>query len=99
MLRYLTAGESHGKALVVILEGLPAGLEITALQRVGTHVRKTWRVIFWRLVKKVLTRRQYARFLISNLTGDRAFAFTVLRLLAAYHTRAIDYGIISARKP
>ena len=29
MLRYLTAGESHGKALVVILEGLPSGLPIT----------------------------------------------------------------------
>ena len=30
MLRYLTAGESHGKALVVIVEGVPAGLPITA---------------------------------------------------------------------
>jgi chorismate synthase len=29
MLRYLTAGESHGQALVVIVEGLPAGLSIT----------------------------------------------------------------------
>ncbi|MEY2995289.1 MAG: chorismate synthase [Actinomycetota bacterium] len=29
MLRYLTAGESHGRALVVIVEGLPAGLPIT----------------------------------------------------------------------
>ncbi len=29
MLRFLTAGESHGQALVVVLEGLPAGLEIT----------------------------------------------------------------------
>lgn len=29
MLRYLTAGESHGQALVVVVEGLPAGLEIT----------------------------------------------------------------------
>ncbi len=29
MLRLLTAGESHGQALVVVLEGLPAGLEIT----------------------------------------------------------------------
>jgi chorismate synthase len=28
MLRFLTAGESHGKALVMILEGLPAGLAI-----------------------------------------------------------------------
>ena len=28
MLRYLTAGESHGKALVAILEGMPAGLRL-----------------------------------------------------------------------
>jgi chorismate synthase len=27
VIRYLTAGESHGKALVVVVEGLPAGLE------------------------------------------------------------------------
>ena len=29
VLRFLTAGESHGQALVVIVEGLPAGLPIT----------------------------------------------------------------------
>ena len=29
MLRYLTAGESHGKGLTVIIEGLPAGLALT----------------------------------------------------------------------
>ena len=29
MLRFLTAGESHGQGLVVIVEGLPAGMEIT----------------------------------------------------------------------
>jgi chorismate synthase len=28
MLRFLTAGESHGRALIVILEGVPAGLSI-----------------------------------------------------------------------
>jgi len=28
MLRYLTAGESHGRALVAIVEGLPAGLRV-----------------------------------------------------------------------
>jgi chorismate synthase len=32
VLRYLTAGESHGKGLVVIIEGLPAGLSISAEQ-------------------------------------------------------------------
>jgi chorismate synthase len=29
-LRFLTAGESHGKALTVIVEGLPAGLAVSA---------------------------------------------------------------------
>ena len=29
MFRFLTAGESHGKALTVIIEGLPAGLALT----------------------------------------------------------------------
>lgn len=30
MLRYLTAGESHGPALVAVIEGLPAGLDLAA---------------------------------------------------------------------
>jgi chorismate synthase len=30
MLRFFTAGESHGKALVTIVEGLPAGLPVSA---------------------------------------------------------------------
>ncbi len=29
MLRWLTAGESHGRALVAVCEGLPAGVEVT----------------------------------------------------------------------
>lgn len=29
MLRFLTAGESHGPGLVIVVEGLPAGLEVT----------------------------------------------------------------------
>jgi chorismate synthase len=29
MLRFLTAGESHGRALIAVVEGVPAGLELT----------------------------------------------------------------------
>ncbi len=32
MLRYLTAGESHGPALVAVLEGVPAGVEVTTAE-------------------------------------------------------------------
>jgi chorismate synthase len=40
MLRYLTAGESHGRALVVILEGLPAGLPLTVEEVQGELSRR-----------------------------------------------------------
>jgi chorismate synthase len=40
VLRYLTAGESHGRALVVIVEGLPAGLPIRAEEIQGELARR-----------------------------------------------------------
>jgi len=40
VLRFLTAGESHGKALVVIVEGLPAGLPVTAADIQGELSRR-----------------------------------------------------------
>lgn len=40
MLRYLTAGESHGKSLVVVLEGLPAGLEVSRAEIAGELGRR-----------------------------------------------------------
>jgi chorismate synthase len=39
MIRFLTAGESHGKCLIGILEGLPAGLAID-IQYVNSQLRK-----------------------------------------------------------
>ncbi|HBU01679.1 MAG TPA: chorismate synthase, partial [Acidimicrobiaceae bacterium] len=38
-MRYLTAGESHGKALVVIIEGLPSGLPIT-VDQIGNELAR-----------------------------------------------------------
>jgi chorismate synthase len=40
MLRFLTAGESHGRALVVVVEGLPAGLRVTADEIQGELARR-----------------------------------------------------------
>jgi chorismate synthase len=40
MLRLLTAGESHGKALVAILEGLPAGVPIAPKEIAGELARR-----------------------------------------------------------
>ena len=39
MLRFLTAGESHGPSLTVIIEGLPAGLAVTA-EEIGEQLAR-----------------------------------------------------------
>ena len=39
MIRYLTAGESHGPQLTGIVEGLPAGLELTA-EHISLHLAR-----------------------------------------------------------
>ncbi|HEX6539042.1 MAG TPA: chorismate synthase [Candidatus Dormibacteraeota bacterium] len=40
MLRFLTAGESHGPQLTVIVDGLPAGLAIDAAQHIDPQLRR-----------------------------------------------------------
>ena len=40
MLRWLTAGESHGPSLVAILEGLPAHVEVTSTDIVDALARR-----------------------------------------------------------
>src|SRR3954466_6199891 len=40
MLRWLTAGESHGPGLVAVLEGLPAHVEVTSADIVDALARR-----------------------------------------------------------
>jgi chorismate synthase len=40
MLRYLSAGESHGPALTVLLDGVPAGLELIASEHIDPWLRR-----------------------------------------------------------
>jgi len=40
MLRWLTAGESHGRALVAICEGMPAGVEVTTADIAAALARR-----------------------------------------------------------
>ena len=40
MLRYLTAGESHGPALVAVLDGLPAGVQVMTRDLAGDLARR-----------------------------------------------------------
>src|SRR5256884_4134948 len=39
MLRFTTAGESHGRGLVAVLEGIPAGLPVSA-ERINLELKR-----------------------------------------------------------
>lgn len=41
MIRYLTAGESHGKALIGIVEGMPAGVPLLS-EDINEHLARRW---------------------------------------------------------
>lgn len=41
ILRYLTAGESHGRALTGIVEGIPAGLNVSR-ESINKHLARRW---------------------------------------------------------
>ena len=41
MIRYLTAGESHGEALIGIVEGVPAGIPLVA-EDINKHLSRRW---------------------------------------------------------
>lgn len=41
MIRYLTAGESHGEALIGIVEGMPAGVPVTP-EEIDHHLARRW---------------------------------------------------------
>ena len=81
MLRFLTAGESHGPALVAILEGMPAGLPLDR-EAIGRQMRRRQggygrgrrmaiETDAWRLLSGVRARTdaRHARSRSSSATG------------------------------
>jgi tocopherol O-methyltransferase len=74
------------------------GLELIGFEDLTAFVWKTWWLCLVRAVKGVLTQRSYRNFLLDPGNGDRLFAVTLLRILIAYRTGAMRYGLFWARK-
>lgn len=75
------------------------GLTLEDYAEIGRQVRKTWWICARRLLWKLCTRLKYVRALLDRDKSNRVFALTLFRILVAYHTGSMQYGIFEISKP
>jgi tocopherol O-methyltransferase len=72
-----------------------AGFEVANSQDCTRAVRRTWGIIFRRMMGSLLTDSRYRAFLRDPRRRNRIFALTVVRLWLAYRVGAMRYGIVT----
>jgi len=76
-----------------------AGFEVVNSQDCTRAVRRTWGIIFRRMICSLLTDSRYRAFLRDPRRRNRIFALTVVRLWLAYRVGAMRYGIVTLERP
>lgn len=76
-----------------------AGLRVEAFTDESRRVSATWPICLRRTFARILRDPDARAFLLSADNPDRIFALTMLRILAAYGTRAMVYGVFVVEKP
>ena len=62
------------------------------------QVRRTWSVCAVRLLRRLLTRADYRRFLLDSRQTNRMFARSLFRIWLAYRCGVMRYGLLIGRK-
>jgi tocopherol O-methyltransferase len=65
---------------------------------ISRAVRRTWTICARRLARALATRGTARRFLLDSRARNRIFAMTLPRLILAYRTGAMRYGIFTATR-
>jgi len=76
-----------------------AGFRIATFEDLTRQVRRTWTICAGRVAHKLATDRSYRRFLLDARSKNRVFALTLARLVVAYRTGSMRYGLLIAEKP
>lgn len=76
-----------------------AGFELHSFEDISGQVRRTWDVCLLRLVKRLATDSFYRRLVASSRTRNRSFALSLPRLMLAYRTGAMRYGLFTFARP
>ena len=70
-----------------------AGFALASYSDLGPNVRRTWWVCARRLAARMASDPYYWRLATSRRTRNRAFLLTIPRLMLAYRTGAMRYGL------
>jgi tocopherol O-methyltransferase len=76
-----------------------AGFSLLTFEDLSHRVRRTWSICVQRVLGRLMTRPADRRFLFDPAQRNRVFAVTLLRLLIAYRTGSLGYGLFVFRKP
>jgi tocopherol O-methyltransferase len=72
-----------------------AGFRLAHYEDLSRQVRRTWGIVTWRVLGKLATTRRYRRLVLSRSTRNRQFALSLPRLILAYRTGAMRYGVFT----
>jgi tocopherol O-methyltransferase len=76
-----------------------AGLRLTHYEDVSRQVRRTWTIVTRRVLGKLATASRYRRYLLGGEQQHRQFALSLPRLILAYRTGAMRYGVFTFELP
>ena len=75
------------------------GFTTVAAEDLSDRVSRTWSICARRVVGKLATDPRYLRYLLDRRATDRAFALSLARLLVAYRTGSMRYGLMVFDRP
>ena len=75
-----------------------AGFAFERFEDLTPRVARTWPMIVRRFLARLLPRPALMRYLFHRHAGNRVFALTILRIMLAYRTGAMRYGVLTLRK-
>ncbi|MDP4540391.1 class I SAM-dependent methyltransferase [Qipengyuania sp. DY56-A-20] len=76
-----------------------AGFELLSFEDISRQVRRTWDICLLRLMKRLATDSSYRKLVTSSETRNRSFALSLPRLMLAYRTGAMRYGLFTFARP
>ena len=79
--------------------GGQAGFVPAGSEDLSGRVGRTWSICARRMLGKLATRPRYLRFVLDPRATDRIFVLTLFRLLLAYRTGSMRYGLLVFDKP